>query len=130
MTTAKTNATPGVCMYCGCDERHACELRTGEGTMPCSWADETRTVCTNPDCLVRHMLKDSPLMVPLTELKSMRCPCGARKRAWDSFCAKCYRALPVRIREGLYQSFLGGYVDTWKEARRVLAGIGRIREAA
>jgi ParB family transcriptional regulator, chromosome partitioning protein len=37
----------GRCRICGCVESHACDL--GDG-VPCSWADQTRTLCDNPAC--------------------------------------------------------------------------------
>lgn len=40
---ADIGTTPGMCRVCECTESHACEGG-------CSWADETRTLCSNPDC--------------------------------------------------------------------------------
>lgn len=43
----------GICQICGCTELDPCYVQARSGAMPvpCSWADETRTLCTNPDCL-------------------------------------------------------------------------------
>jgi hypothetical protein len=40
----------GVCRICRCTEDRACLI---DGVMPCSWADWTETLCTNPDCLAK-----------------------------------------------------------------------------
>lgn len=37
---------PGTCRICGCTEDHACET-------PCAWADDTQTLCDNPDCVAK-----------------------------------------------------------------------------
>lgn len=42
---------PGVCRYCKCTELNAC--RTPPSGEPCCWADERRTVCSNPSCLAQ-----------------------------------------------------------------------------
>jgi hypothetical protein len=47
---------PGVCRVCGCTELKACLLKVGEdhtGILyrACSWADGSRTLCTNPACV-------------------------------------------------------------------------------
>lgn len=39
--------TPGMCRVCECTEDRACTLEDS----PCSWADDTRTLCSNPECL-------------------------------------------------------------------------------
>lgn len=43
------NPQPGTCRICGCTEDHACE--TDDGT--CSWADDSETLCDNPDCVAK-----------------------------------------------------------------------------
>lgn len=40
--------TPGVCRVCGCTEDNAC---MNAFDTPCSWVDETRTLCSNVDCV-------------------------------------------------------------------------------
>lgn len=41
-------AAAGTCRYCRCTMKHACHLG---GKKTCSWADATKTLCTNPECL-------------------------------------------------------------------------------
>ena len=46
----------GVCFVCGCTAVDPClvTINTVEGgtaLMPCAWANEDQTLCTNPDCL-------------------------------------------------------------------------------
>jgi len=36
----------GTCRICGCTDDHAC-------AEPCSWADESQTLCDNPDCIAK-----------------------------------------------------------------------------
>lgn len=48
----------GVCRFCGCTEENACTLQMwptpiGVGMKTCSWADEAKTICTNPKCLAK-----------------------------------------------------------------------------
>lgn len=46
--------TPGVCRYCGCTEDHACLVgHPSCNPQPCSWVEPTRTVCSNPECIVK-----------------------------------------------------------------------------
>jgi ParB family chromosome partitioning protein len=56
-----TAATPlvGTCRVCGCTEDRACEEA-------CSWADETKTLCDNPDCLAK-VKEPEPLGEPVRE---------------------------------------------------------------
>jgi hypothetical protein len=50
---------PGKCRICGCVETLACVIRIQVPlsdppmyvTRPCGWADQTRTLCDNPDCI-------------------------------------------------------------------------------
>jgi ParB/RepB/Spo0J family partition protein len=52
----------GVCKYCGCCEDDACELDSGAN---CSWANDEKTICTNPDCLAQMKFEaDSPAYYP------------------------------------------------------------------
>jgi ParB/RepB/Spo0J family partition protein len=47
----------GVCRICGCTAAHACVLghgKKGKGKgkpITCKWADSTKTLCSNPDCM-------------------------------------------------------------------------------
>lgn len=34
------------CIFCGCDERHACDTEDG----PCAWYSEVPPVCTAENC--------------------------------------------------------------------------------
>lgn len=43
---------PGRCRHCGCTEDKACtQSDDGEWDGPCGWANLSRTLCDNPDCL-------------------------------------------------------------------------------
>lgn len=42
------NHQKGVCRICGCTDDHACHLLSG---WPCSWVNNTHTLCSNPDCI-------------------------------------------------------------------------------
>jgi hypothetical protein len=46
---------PGVCRVCRCTEHRACLIETlgidDPGKRPCGWADHTRTLCDNPECI-------------------------------------------------------------------------------
>lgn len=45
-------AIAGRCRICGCAEENACATAIGEfGAIGCGWADASRTLCDNPDCL-------------------------------------------------------------------------------
>lgn len=48
-------AHPGMCRICGCVEDMACcdSVTDDEWSGPCSWADDTQTLCSNPDCLTK-----------------------------------------------------------------------------
>lgn len=43
------------CRICGCTETHACLITCGGASnyseRPCGWADESHTLCDNPDCI-------------------------------------------------------------------------------
>lgn len=55
-------------------------------------------------------------------LKSVICECGRTKREMQSFCGKCYYALPQRVRRALYSRIGGGYEEAHAEARKILKG--------
>jgi len=40
----------GVCQICGCTENDPCFLLTRRFST-CAWIDETKTLCTNPNCV-------------------------------------------------------------------------------
>ena len=42
----------GVCFVCGCTQFDPCMIPAPCGRMmPCSWANEEKTLCNNPECL-------------------------------------------------------------------------------
>jgi hypothetical protein len=46
----------GVCRYCGCTEARPCLLVPvyfGDPIKVCGWANNSKTLCTNPACLER-----------------------------------------------------------------------------
>lgn len=59
----------GRCRICKCVEWRACVQSEAEDWFgPCSWADATETLCTNPDCLEARAREiegdsDNPLRV-------------------------------------------------------------------
>lgn len=57
---------PGSCRICGCTEANACVgIPVREGVFQnCSWTDESRTLCNNPECLRRAAVE--PLLEPET----------------------------------------------------------------
>lgn len=50
---------PGTCRICHCTEDRACTLlvmgKSGlgdpDGSRTCGWADQSRTLCDNPECI-------------------------------------------------------------------------------
>lgn len=56
-----------------------------------------------------------------SSLASISCPaCRGGKKARQSFCGRCYFALPQSTRKALYVA--EGYVETWKSALDRLLG--------
>lgn len=51
----KRRIRAGHCRYCGCTTNHACILSRSlfykGAPLTCSWADETKTICTAPKCI-------------------------------------------------------------------------------
>lgn len=50
----KRRVRAGVCRFCGCTAKRACVIQQGffrGEEVRCSWADETKTLCTAPRCL-------------------------------------------------------------------------------
>jgi hypothetical protein len=48
-------AEPGVCRICKCTDDRACTIGNVTGGLTlraCAWADETRTLCDSPRCLI------------------------------------------------------------------------------
>ena len=70
---------------------------------------------TNDTRSLRDIARDS--------LDSTECPhCHNSKESGQSFCRRCYFALPKNLRMALYKTFSEGYVDHWDEAREWLKG--------
>lgn len=64
----------------------------------------------------------------LEALKSEQCACGAPKAKRQSFCLKCYTALPAKLRGELYKGFSQGYAEHYEEALEWLkANTTRVR---
>jgi ParB/RepB/Spo0J family partition protein len=64
-TSAVRPPKAGTCRFCQCVEAHACVLQHGKGKTPvtCKWADKSKTLCTNPDCL-KQAAKDAKAVTP------------------------------------------------------------------
>jgi hypothetical protein len=45
----------GTCRICGCTDSTPCLI--GFFDEPCVWADSTKTLCTNPNCLAKVRVK-------------------------------------------------------------------------
>jgi nicotinamide riboside kinase len=58
----------------------------------------------------------------LRELQSTVCRCGRVKRARQTFCAECYRALSRKLQVGLYRRFGSGYEESYAAAIAELRG--------
>jgi hypothetical protein len=41
------------CIYCGCDEIHACSLPASEGGGPCWWVNSDPPICSHGECQAR-----------------------------------------------------------------------------
>jgi hypothetical protein len=46
--------------------------------------------------------------------------CGRKKQKRQSFCRRCYFALPEGLRRQLYTPFSGGYAEIYDEAKTYL----------
>jgi hypothetical protein len=64
----------------------------------------------------------------LDDLLSDRCICGNRKIPRDSFCANCYRALPIELHDKLKLHISKGYLPYLRQATKFLAEL-RLRRA-
>ena len=51
-TKSSSVARKGTCRICGCTEHHACVIGFLDDEA-CAWADRTKTLCTNPQCLAK-----------------------------------------------------------------------------
>lgn len=52
----------------------------------------------------------------LKELIGTACQCGSEKVKHQTFCRKCYFALPRHIQNRLYQKVGNGYEEAYQEA--------------
>lgn len=52
--SSAVSAVPGICRHCGCGVSRLCRL---ENTDTCCWIDESRTVCSNPSCIVAEQAR-------------------------------------------------------------------------
>ena len=52
----------------------------------------------------------------IDELNSEECICGKEKVPGNSFCYTCYKSLPLRMREALYQRLGCGYEAAYDKA--------------
>ena len=60
---------------------------------------------------------DSMVQIALKELEAEKCVCGAEKQKRQSFCRKCYLALPQKLRSELYKPMSDGYAEVHEEAK-------------
>lgn len=54
------------------------------------------------------------------ELRGIVCRCGAPKRTKETFCGKCYYALPLAKRRALYNHLGEGYREAYEDAIKTL----------
>jgi len=62
----------------------------------------------------------------LSELRGDCCPCGNRKRQYDSFCRFCFRSLGAELQVKLNLHFKHGYLQYIRQAWADLRQLGRI----
>ena len=55
-------------------------------------------------------------------LLSAECECGRAKKSGNSFCNRCYKALPKYLQRRLYRRVGEGYEEAHGEARAILKG--------
>lgn len=53
---------PGTCRVCGCTDYRACFV--GHPSRTCAWANGERTLCSNPACINRDMLRNAEAKPP------------------------------------------------------------------
>jgi hypothetical protein len=63
----------------------------------------------------------------LEELRGLRCRCGLVKVPRQTFCRKCFYALPPAFRRALYLKFGHGYEDAYTAACSALEDKGITR---
>lgn len=62
----------------------------------------------------------------LRELSGTKCACIGNKKAGQSFCYACYKALPQPVRHALYRQFDSGYQEAYLDARKHLVQVKRV----
>ena len=65
---------------------------------------------------------DSLKLQLVRELSGTTCRCGRTKKANQTFCSKCYYALPEAMRLALCRRLGSGYEEAYDEAVRELRG--------
>jgi hypothetical protein len=63
------------------------------------------------------------------ELLGIICRCGCKKSARQTFCRRCYFALPGELRRNLYRLIGNGYEEAYAVAVRFLKGDDKATEA-
>jgi len=63
----------------------------------------------------------------IEELLGLRCRCGGVKVPRQTFCRRCYYALPAEFRRALYLKVGGGYEDAYTAACAALEDKGITR---
>jgi len=62
-------------------------------------------------------LSESLIDIALRELDSTTCVCGEGKKRKESFCRKCYFALPRGLRNRLYLTISDGYAEIYDQCK-------------
>jgi len=52
----------------------------------------------------------------IVSFRSTTCLCGKPKQEMQSFCYKCYKSLPLPMRNNLYRRFGSGYEQAYEAA--------------
>lgn len=75
---------PGTCRHCACTDGKHCQIYSGGEMCECSWANRERTLCTNPDCLMKESAR-------MREARRSVCSCTGRGHHRD-----CKFARPLK----------------------------------
>jgi hypothetical protein len=62
-------------------------------------------------------MTESLVQTAIRELGLEQCICGAHKERRQSFCKRCYFALPQKLRSDLYKPLSDGYAEIYDEAK-------------
>ncbi len=76
------------------------------------------------DAVVKKEVKKS-LGFYVDELRDNGCACGRTKKPGNTFCFRCFKALPREMQKALYKRIGQGYRAAREEARRWLEENGR-----